>query len=66
MDGSLTAESPEVERMNAATLSLNDAEARLVRELPAASPRRAGELADRVAVARVEFGKALDALRAVL
>lgn len=66
VETSLTAESPEVERMNAATVALNAAEARLVRDLPASSPRRAAELADCVAVARVEFGKALEALRAAL
>jgi hypothetical protein len=62
----LTAESPEVVRMRGAVEALNDAEATLVRELRGSSPARAGELADRVAVARVEFEQALEALQAVL
>lgn len=62
----LTAESPEVERMSAAANELNVAEALLVRDLPVASARRAAGLADRVGSARREFNGAFDALRAAL
>lgn len=66
MPATLTAESPEVERLGEAAADLNVAEALLVRDLPAASARRAAELADRVSAARHEFNSAFVALRAVL
>jgi hypothetical protein len=66
MGATLTVESPEVERMRDAAADLNVAEALLVRDLPAASARRAAELADRVGAARHEFNRAFAGLQAVL
>lgn len=59
-------ESSQVVRARAAVAELNTAEAMLVRDLPGASPLRAGELAHRVGLARVEFDAALSELQEVV